>query len=219
MPVVVGGRSCRVLTHRPMPQWRIPLAPPTELHVPGALLRPWRVDDADAYGRTIRSNEAHLRRYTPWVVDGRLPGVPFGHRLAEFAAAFTAGREWVYGIFPDPSLPLPDGIGETVLGSAGLYPRVGPGAIEIGAWLAASATGRGLATSVAIALVDVAFTSDAIERVEMRCHPANAPSNRVPSKLGFRVLHTPAVPARGLTVWAIDRDAWRALAAERTAGR
>jgi RimJ/RimL family protein N-acetyltransferase len=148
------------------------------------------------------------------VVDGRLPGVPFGHRLAEFAAAFTAGRAWVYGIFPDPSLPVTDGDEATVLGSAGLYPRVGPGAIEIGAWLVASATGRGLATSVAIALVEVAFTSDAIERIEMRCHPANAPSNRVPSKLGFHVLRTPAVPARGLTVWAIGRDAWRALAAQ-----
>jgi RimJ/RimL family protein N-acetyltransferase len=146
------------------------------------------------------------------VVDGTLPGVPFRHRLADFAAAFTAGRQWVYGIFDDPAFPSSAGDDALVLGSAGLYPRVGPDAIEIGAWLAASATGRGLATSVAIALVEVAFASDAIARVEMRCHPANAPSNRVPSKLGFRVVRAPAVPARGLTVWAIGRDAWREVA-------
>lgn len=178
------------------------------LRIPGALLRPWCTADADAYGRTIRRNEAHLRRFTPWVVDGRVPGVPFRYRLADFAAAFASGREWVYGIFPDPPPTRSDDDEPPVLGSAGLYPRVGPRAIEIGAWLAASATGRGLATQVAIALVDVAFASDAIDRVEMRCHPRNVASRRVPAKLGFRVTVTPTVPAKGLEVWAIERAAW-----------
>lgn len=198
---------------------RVTLAPPTLLRIPGALLRPWSVDDADAYGRTIRRNEAHLRRFTPWVVDGRVPGVPYRHRLADFAAAFAAGREWVYGIFADPAPAPADDADGLVLGSAGLYPRVGPGAIEIGAWLAASASGRGLATRVAIALTDAAFASDAIERVEMRCDPANTASNRVPAKLGFGILHSPPVRARGVTVWAIGRTAWRESAARLAAAR
>jgi hypothetical protein len=52
------------------------------------------------------------------VVDGGLLGVLFGQWLAEFAAALAAGREWVSGIVPDPSLATTDGDEATVLRSA-----------------------------------------------------------------------------------------------------
>lgn len=63
----------------------------------------------------------------------------------------------VYGLFgPD---------GSEVLGGCGLYPRVGPRAVELGFWLAAAHTGRGLATQAAAALTRLAFDDRSIDHV------------------------------------------------------
>src|SRR6478672_11487878 len=134
--------------------------PPTLIELAGATLRPWTRDDAPSLARTLSASDAHLRAFTPWVVDGRVPGMSLADRLAKHAADFAAGTEWVYGMFS------PDGT--EVLGGCGLYPRVGPGAVEIGYWLSVRHTGRGLATEAAAILTRVAFASPEIESVEMR---------------------------------------------------
>jgi RimJ/RimL family protein N-acetyltransferase len=111
-------------------------------------------------------------------VDGRTPGQSLESRLAQHAEAFAAGAEWVYGMFS------PDG--SEVVGGCGLYPRVGPGAVEIGYWLSVAHTGRGLATEAAAILTRIAFAAPEIESVEIRCDPRNVASVRVPERLGFR---------------------------------
>lgn len=169
----------------------------TEVPLPGAGLRPWRTADAPALRRALTASEAHLRRWTPWVIDGRGPGQSLAARLAAHARAFTDGTEWVYGIFaPDDA---------TVLGGCGLYPRVGPGALEVGYWLAVHATGRGLATAAVRALTALAFAAPAVERLEIRCDPRNVVSARVPARLGFRVDERASVAAAGLQVWTLGR--------------
>ena len=174
-----------------------PLAPPTPVALPAATLRAWTVADAPLLRAALERSESHLRAWTPWVVDGRVPGLSLEERLARHAAAFAGGEEWVYGLF-DPA--------ETeVLGGCGLYPRVGPGAVEIGYWLAAAHTGRGLATLAAAALTRIAFDTLGVERVEIRCDPRNAASARVPRRLGYTTDESSLSP-EGLMVWRMTRE-------------
>ena len=172
------------------------LSPPPVLHLPGFTLRAWSPADAAPLRSALAASDTHLRAWTPWVVDGRVPGVSLEERLAQHAVAFAAGTEWVYGLFG------PDGV--EVLGGCGLYPRVGPDAVELGYWLAAAQTGRGLATRAAEALTQLAFATPAVARVEIHCDPRNAASARVPGRLGYRVVEAAGAPS-GLMVWQLSR--------------
>jgi RimJ/RimL family protein N-acetyltransferase len=173
-----------------------PPAPPVVLDLGDFVMRAWTTADASALRAALDSSEAHLRAWTPWVVDGKVPGLSLEERLARHAADFAAGKEWVYGIF-EPK-------GAVVLGGCGLHPRIGPGAIELGYWLATGHTGRGLATRAAAALTDVALADASIRHVEIRCDPQNAASARVPARLGYRIVDSPPDAAR-LQVWRLDR--------------
>ncbi len=173
------------------------LAPPRQIDSPGFMLRSWSVPDAAALAAALRASDAHLRAWTPWVVDGRVPGMSLEDRLAQHDANFIGGAEWVYGIFS------PDGA--EVLGGCGLYPRVGPRAIELGYWLAAGHTGRGLATRAAAVLTEVALASPLIDQVEIRCEVGNAASARVPARLGYSMSEVVRDGTAELQVWRISR--------------
>ena len=176
------------------------MLPPTRLDAPGFFLRAWSPADAPLMRRALDESEAHLRAWTPWVVDGKEPGLTLEERLARHAADFASGREWIYGIF--------DADGGAVLGGCGLHPRIGPGAIEIGYWLAARATGRGIATAAARLLVDASFAAPEMHRVEIRVDPGNVRSAAVPRRLGFTPSGTVEVPGATLDVWVMPREAW-----------
>lgn len=180
---------------------------PARIDLMHCTLRAWRVDDAPALAMTLAANDAHLRAWTPWVVDGRVPGQSLEERLAQHADDFAAGRAWVYGIYA--------GDGTEVLGGCGLYARVGPAALEIGYWLSAESTGQGLATESASALTALAFSNPAIERVEIHCDPRNAASVRIPQRLGYR-LETAAAGELGepgawpgvVDIWMLTRGTY-----------
>ena len=185
------------------------LNPPSQLTLPAFTLRAWSVGDAAPLATALAASEAHLRAWTPWVVDGRVPGLTLAERLAQHAADFDAGTAWVYGILdPDSG---------AVLGGCGLYPRIGPGALEIGYWLAAAHTGRGLATQASAALVRIAFSLPGVDRVEIRCDPGNTASARIPERLGFRLLDAPG--PEGLQVWSLGRAEFVAADARGTHAR
>jgi RimJ/RimL family protein N-acetyltransferase len=176
----------------------MPTVLPARIDLTDFIMRPWTPEDARSLERTLSVSDAHLRAFTPWVVDGRVPGMSLADRLAKHAADFTAGTEWVYGMFS------PDG--REVLGGCGLYPRVGPGAVEIGYWLAVNHTGRGLATRAAEALTRVAFDVLRVERIEIRCDRGNVASVRIPERLGYRLVDAPDAPA-DLLVFSRTRTA------------
>ena len=174
--------------------------PPARLDADGIFLRAWSPDHAPLLRAALEASEAHLRPFTPWVIDGKVPGLTLEERLAGHAADWAADREWIWGIFAAD--------GHTVLGGCGLHPRIGPDAIEIGYWLAADATGRGIATTAARMLTDVSFEAPQIERVEIRVEPRNARSAAVPQRLGYE--HTGNVEAHDTTleVWSMSRGRW-----------
>lgn len=175
------------------------LAPPPRLDLPGFILRAWSTADAAPLAIALATSDAHLRKWTPWVVEGRIPGVSLEERLARHAADFATGAEWVYGLFSPE--------GTEVLGGCGLYPRIGPRAVELGYWLAAAHTGRGLATRAAAALTALAFSAPTIDHLEIRCDPRNTASARVPQRLGYRVMEPAATDAPvDLQVWRLSRE-------------
>ncbi|MEP6495017.1 MAG: GNAT family protein [bacterium] len=175
--------------------------PPAHLDTETFTLRTWSAADAPTLSEVLAASDAHLRAWTPWVVDGRIPGLSLGERLERHAHAFESGSEWVYGMFS------PDG--REVLGGCGLYPRVGDGAIEIGYWLSVHHTGRGLATAAAAALTRVAFASSNIERIEIHCARDNVASGRVPHRLGYHIQEhaagTDEESNESMVVWVMTR--------------
>lgn len=176
----------------------MPLTPPERLDLPGFTLRAWTRADAEALRLALAASDAHLRTFTPWVVDGRVPGLSLEDRLTRHAADFATGKEWLYGLFSSD--------GAEVLGGCGLYPRVGPNAVEVGYWLAAGHTGRGLATRATSALTRLAFLEPTIDHVEIHCDRRNTASSRVPERLGYRVVETKSAGAAvELLVWRLSR--------------
>lgn len=173
------------------------LHPPHEIALGDCVLRGWSVTDAAALRAALTASEAHLRAWTPWVVDGRVPGLSLEERLVRHAIDFSSGTEWVYGLFAAN--------GVDVLGSCGLYPRVGPHAVEIGYWLSVGQTGRGLATRAAAALTRVAFESDDVDQVDIRCERRNVASARVPERLGYQAVETVVEGTADLVIWRLTR--------------
>lgn len=176
----------------------MPLTPPSTIERSDFVLRALSPAHAVQLRAALAASDAHLRAWTPWVVDGRVPGLSLEQRLAQHAAKFAAGEEWVYGLF---SLD-----GTEVLGGCGIYPRVGPSALEVGYWLAVGHTGRGLATRAAWTLTEVGFADPSIDRVEIHCDHGNTASARVPERLGYRIIEdAPGEPSHHLQRWRLTR--------------
>jgi RimJ/RimL family protein N-acetyltransferase len=176
------------------------IRPPDHLNTARLCLRAWAPDDATQLAHTLADSDAHLRLWTPWVIDGRLPGQSLEERIAQQVADFRDGTAWVY------ALRTRDG--PALLGGCGLHARVGEGALELGYWLARGATGHGYAREGAGALTALALSWPSIKRVEIRCDPRNAASMTVPRHLGYRTTGT--VPnaldtLHPLIVWSLTR--------------
>jgi RimJ/RimL family protein N-acetyltransferase len=106
-------------------------------------------------------------------------------RLEGFATNFSSDIDWRYALLSADE-PM-------VLGEIALFPRAESGRVpyadanraEIGYWLRADMTGRGLITEGVRAVLDVAAGLSKVSRVEIRCDERNLPSAAVPRRLGF----------------------------------
>lgn len=115
-----------------------------------------------------------------------------------FAEDFARGDDAVYGIFePDE---------RRVVGSTGLHPRLDGNAREIGYWIRADATGRGLAGESTAALTRVAFEVDGVDRMEIHCDPANVRSAAIPRRLGYELAD--GLDGNGHLVFRMPRAAY-----------
>ncbi|MEU4583237.1 GNAT family N-acetyltransferase [Kitasatospora aureofaciens] len=163
--------------------------PPELLRLPGGLrLHRRRSAHAPALNRAVRANLEHLRPWMEWAAEA-----PTRARTAELTragtAAWEAGTDFMY------LADLDDAPGR-VVGAFGLHGRIGPGALEIGYWVAARHVGRGIATAAAGALTEAALALPGIARVEIRCDQANGASAAVPRKLGYRLDRVTEAAAR-----------------------
>ena len=166
-----------------------------------ALRLPEEADAAELYA-LIDANRDHLLPWMPWAADEPQSLAEKVELLRQFRGKFDLGQDFIYGIF--------DGDESEAVGGTGLHTRGGDSAFEIGYWISAPRAGDGLATESTAALTRAAFELTDVERVEIRCDPANEASRAIPRKLGYieeatlrRRLHYPE--PRDVVVYSLFR--------------
>jgi RimJ/RimL family protein N-acetyltransferase len=156
--------------------WEGPLAP-YRIETERLVIRCYEPGDAPLLKEAVDSSLVHLQPWMPWALDEPQTLEQKTELIGLFRAGFAAGENFTYGIF---------GTDETeLLGGTGLHPRVGPGGLEIGYWVRASATRRGIVTESTAALTRVGLEICEADRIEIRIEPRNRASTGVPRKLGF----------------------------------
>jgi RimJ/RimL family protein N-acetyltransferase len=156
--------------------------PAYRIVTPRLVIRCWEPHDAPLLKEAIDSSLDHLHPWMPWAQHEPQTLAEKVELLREFRGQFDLGADSVYAIF--------DAGEERVLGGTGLHPRTGPGGLEIGYWIRADAVGQGYATESTAALTRVAFEIADVDRVEIRCAPANLASAAIPPKLGYALLES-----------------------------
>lgn len=174
----------------------------------GLVLRPWRMEDAGAALAAVERSLPELRRFMPWAMEP-----PTIQSIEAFLEGVVSGSSMGFGLYD---------AGRALVGGFGLHDRRGPGILEMGYWIRSDRTGRGYATAAARALTGTAFDRfPDVDRIEIRCDPANVASGAIPAKLGYRLVNEVEVPVEAEAqtgrqlVWAVSRDEWGYLATER----
>jgi RimJ/RimL family protein N-acetyltransferase len=158
----------------------LPQAPrrPTAYRVATArlALRCFAPSDAPVLKASIDESRAHLAPFMPWArVEQSL----------EETYALCRRFRGLFDLDQDHHFIVFDSAETSVLGGAGLHPRVGPGALEIGYWIHGAHLRRGLATEVTAGLTRVGFEILGLDRIEIHVNVANTASAGVPRKLGY----------------------------------
>ena len=170
---------------------------------PSTMIRPYRLEDAEAVVEAVLESLAQLQPWMPWchpkysVTDSRL-------WLEAQVPAFQAGTAFEFAIVSD------DG---KYVGGCGLnqIDKINRRA-NLGYWVRSAATGKGVATAAVGALRDWAFETTDLVRLEIVVAVGNAASHRVAEKAGAAregtlirrlVLHG---ALRDATMFSLTRD-------------
>ncbi|GHO49416.1 GNAT family N-acetyltransferase [Ktedonospora formicarum] len=148
-----------------------------ELHDDRIIVRPYRKSDAQALFDAVNESREHLR---PW-----LPFADKHQTIEETLNWINVVRaRWV--MREDINLSIWERESGRFLGGTGLHPRTWEiGYFEIGYWLSASAEGHGYLSAGLKLLIEFAFTSLKVQRLEIRCDARNVRSASVAHRLGF----------------------------------
>lgn len=138
-------------------------------------LRPLADADADELHALIEANRAYLSRWLAWAArQTHADTLDFIRRAREQLSAEDDFQQAV----------VCDGVIGGVVGFAGVdWANRTTG---IGYWLAEDRQGRGTMTRAVAALVDHAFETFELNRVEIRVAVENRRSRAIPERLGFR---------------------------------
>lgn len=150
---------------------------PYRIETERLVIRCYDPRDAPLLKEAIDSSLEHLRPWMPWARDEPQTLEEKTDLLKLFRSEFDTGENFPYGIFSADETEQ--------LGGTGLHPRIGPGGLEIGYFIRASAIRQGLATETSAALTRVGLEVCGADRIEIRIDPSNEASFGVPRKLGF----------------------------------
>ena len=155
---------------------------PTSLQTSRLLLRPWAETDEATLQAALGESVAQLLPWIPWATATTPTNEESRALIRRWIRERETGVNCIYAMF--------ERAGTRLVGGVGLYNRVGPGALEIGYWVRTGAAGAGYATEASAALTRAGFALSGIERLEIHIDPRNAPSRRVPEKLGYSLRET-----------------------------
>ena len=165
------------------------------------LLRCWELTDAAALLALLCEHREAMLPWMPWVEPYPVALETQVEELRGMRHRFDGDQDYCYGVFDRAS-------GE-IVGGCGLHTRSGPHSRELGYWVRPDRWGQGIATELAAALTRVGIEVDEVQRIELRCEPANRASARVAEKLGFRLEATlrrrlgRALPLRDALVYSL----------------
>ena len=179
---------------------------PYRIETERLVVRCYEPRDAPLLKDAIDSSLEHLQAWMPWALDEPQALEQKIEFVESFRSSFGAGENFTYGIFAADEGEL--------LGGTGLHPRVGPGGLEIGYWVRASATRQGIVTESTAALTRAGFEVCEADRIEIRIEPRNEASFGVPRKLGFleeatlrrRLPGREGGPLRDVTIFTMFRE-------------
>ena len=121
----------------------------------GVVVRRYVEADIAALVDVINANLEHLAPWMPWAQEPMTMDAQMQF-FEDTQKQWDEGSNFVYGVFDQRG---------RIVGGTGYHVRNGPGALEIGYWLAADAVGQGLMTRVAEALTTAAATVPGVTRV------------------------------------------------------
>ncbi len=149
-----------------------------ELQGERVIVRPYRVEDAEALREAVVESREHLRPYMPFA-DAHQSIEETRDWITRTLAAWVLRNDLTVGVWS-----AQDG---RYLGGSGLHPRDWDiPFFEIGYWLRVSAEGHGYMAEAVRLLVEFAFGSLKANRLEIRCDIENERSAAVAKRLGFK---------------------------------
>lgn len=151
---------------------------PFRVETPRLVLRPWAPEDATTLQALVLANLEHLSPWMPWAAAEPETHAEKLRRILRWRAALELGVDFLYALEHRESGALAGGLG--------LHPRSAPVGLEMGYWIDRALAGRGLVTEAAAAATRAAFEVFGVAFLEIRHHPDNTASARIPEKLGYR---------------------------------
>jgi RimJ/RimL family protein N-acetyltransferase len=152
-----------------------------ELRGERVIVRPYRMEDAEALFTAVNDSREHLAQWLPWAVDGHQTVAQSREIIARFIADWLLRADFTVALFDAAS----GGSGRLV-GGSGLHPRDWEARVfEIGYWARADAEGKGYITEATRLLTEFAARSLEANRVFIQCDTRNIRSAAVPQRLGF----------------------------------
>lgn len=149
-----------------------------ELRGVRVVVRPYRVEDAEALKEAVEESRDHLKPWMSWA-DSHQSIEESRDWLLRMSAKLLLREELGFGIWRAET--------GQYLGGTGLHPRNWEiRSFEIGYWLRKSAEGRGYVTEAVRLLTGFAFEGLGAKRVEIRCDERNVRSAAVARRLGFK---------------------------------
>lgn len=140
---------------------------------PGLELRPYELSHAPTVFARVDAERQYLREWLPWVDSTQ--SVADSEEFIRGSREKWATGAWDAGIWVDGAYA--GGLGLHYLDTVNRK-------TEIGYWLSAACTGRGLMTECCRAVINELFRAG-VNRIEIRCATENRRSRAIPEHLGF----------------------------------
>lgn len=182
--------------------------PPETVAAGSVIVRRVRAGDAGAIAAAVSASLDELGQWMPWATREAASRSNQLARIAEADHRWESGLSYTYSVLTAET--------GTLVGEVALHRRDGDGSMELGYWIASSASGRGYVTSASAALSAAALALDGVERVEIHCDAANTASSAVARRLGYRLdrieeRHPEAPGESGrVMVWVLTKASQRA---------